>query len=161
MEKRLSHFDKCGNAIMVDISEKEVTRREAVAKGTIKVTAEILEAVASQTVLKGDVLGVARLGGIMGVKKTSDLILLCHPLEISECSVDFEIDKKSLCIHSICRVKTQGKTGVEMEALTGVSAALLTIYDMCKGISKEMEISDIRLSSKSGGKSGDYRRKEK
>jgi cyclic pyranopterin phosphate synthase len=151
-----THFDSEGNAIMVDVSDKEVTNRTAVAKGVIHVNSEIIEAVLNHNVKKGDVLGVARVAGIMAVKKTSELIPLSHPLAISKCSVDFEIQKEKESIMATCMVKTEGKTGVEMEALTGVTVALLTIYDMCKAIDKRMELSKIRLEKKSGGKSGEF-----
>ena len=154
MSDYLTHFDEQGNAIMVDVSEKEVTSRVAVASGKICVNAEVMDAVLHQKVKKGDVLGVARIAGIMAVKQTPHLIPMCHTLLISKCSVDFEIDKEKLEIKAVCTVKVEGKTGVEMEALTGVSVTLLTIYDMCKAIDKRMEITDIRLESKEGGKSG-------
>ena len=154
MSDHFTHFDEQGNAIMVDVSEKEVTSRVAVASGKICVNAEVMDAVLHQKVKKGDVLGVARIAGIMAVKQTPHLIPMCHTLLISKCSVDFEIDKEKLEIKAICTVKVEGKTGVEMEALTGVSVTLLTIYDMCKAIDKRMEITDIRLESKEGGKSG-------
>ena len=154
MSDHFTHFDEQGNAIMVDVSEKEVTSRVAAASGKICVNAEVMDAVLHQKVKKGDVLGVARIAGIMAVKQTPHLIPMCHTLLISKCSVDFEIDKEKLEIKAICTVKVEGKTGVEMEALTGVSVTLLTIYDMCKAIDKRMEITDIRLESKEGGKSG-------
>ncbi|SFA79096.1 cyclic pyranopterin phosphate synthase [Acetitomaculum ruminis DSM 5522] len=156
MEEKLTHFDEQGNAIMVDVSEKKITDRIAVAKGKIKVNDKVMAAVLDNKVEKGDVLGVARVAGIMAVKQTSHLIPMCHPLFISKCSVDFELDKENKEIYAVCVAKTSGKTGVEMEALTGVSVALLTIYDMCKAIDKTMEISDIHLESKKGGKSGDF-----
>lgn len=156
MENKFNHFDSKGNAIMVDVSEKNVTERIAIAKGKIYVNSEVMDAVLNQTVKKGDVLGVARVAGIMGVKRTSDLIPMCHPLMISKCSVDFDINKEKNYIEAICTVKVEGKTGVEMEALTGVNITLLTIYDMCKAIDKTMEISDIHLLKKTGGKSGDF-----
>jgi cyclic pyranopterin phosphate synthase len=156
MEKNFTHFDQEGNAIMVDVSDKDVTSRTAVASGTIKVNAEIMDAIINQKVKKGDVLGVARIAGIMGVKNTSTLIPLCHTLLIQKCSIDFELDEKQNEIKATCVVKTDGKTGVEMEALTGVTVTLLTIYDMCKAIDKGMELSDIHLVRKSGGKSGDF-----
>ena len=155
---KLNHFDESGNAVMVDVSDKEITRREAYASGCIKVSREVMEAVLSGTAAKGDVLGVARVAGIMAAKKTSELIPMCHPLPITKCSVDFEPDPDNLLIRAFCLVRVDGKTGVEMEALTGVSAALLTIYDMVKAIDKRMEISEIRLERKSGGKSGDFAR---
>lgn len=154
MGDNFTHFDDQGNAVMVDVSEKDVTSRVAVASGIIRVNAEVMDAVLNQKVKKGDVLGVARVAGIMAVKKTPHLIPMCHTLLISKCSVDFEIDKENLNIKAICTVKVEGKTGVEMEALTGVSVTLLTIYDMCKAIDKRMEMTDIHLESKEGGKSG-------
>ncbi|MFT8350267.1 cyclic pyranopterin monophosphate synthase MoaC [Clostridium saccharoperbutylacetonicum] len=156
MENKFNHFDSKGNAIMVDVSEKNATERTAIAKGKIYVNSEVMDEVLNQTVKKGDVLGVARVAGIMGVKRTSDLIPMCHPLMISKCSVDFDINKEKNYIEAICTVKVEGKTGVEMEALTGVNITLLTIYDMCKAIDKTMEISDIHLLKKTGGKSGDF-----
>lgn len=149
-----THFDKNGNAIMVDVSEKQVTSRSATAQGYIQVNEEIIQSIQNQTNAKGDVLQVARIAGIMATKKTSELIPLCHGLNITKVSVDFEI--KDTKIIACCTVKCDGKTGVEMEALTGVNIALLTIYDMCKAISKSMIISDIHLVEKSGGKSGDF-----
>ena len=151
-----THFDDQGNAIMVDVSEKDVTSRVAVASGIIRVNADVMDAILNQKVKKVDVLGVARVAGIMAVKQTPHLIPMCHTLLISKCSVDFEIDKEALEIKAICTVKVEGKTGVEMEALTGVSVTLLTIYDMCKAIDKRMEMTDIRLESKEGGKSGSF-----
>lgn len=132
-----NHFDKNGNAVMVDVSGKEPTYRTAVAQGKILVSEEILQAVLEQKVKKGDVLGVARVAGIMAVKQTSSIIPMCHPLMIQKCSVDFQVLLGEQAIQAVCTVKTEGKTGVEMEALHGVSAALLTIYDMCKAIDKK------------------------
>ena len=152
----LTHFDQSGNALMVDVTEKSSTHRVAIAKGTIKVNAETFEAIRAGTAKKGDVLGVARIAGIMAAKKTPELIPLCHPLMITKCTVDFSADAVKSEVEAVCTVKVTGQTGVEMEALTGVSAALLTIYDMCKAIDKGMEITNIHLSSKSGGKSGDF-----
>lgn len=151
-----NHFDKNGNAVMVDVSGKEPTCRTAVAQGKILVSEEILQAVLEQKVKKGDVLGVARVAGIMAVKQTSSIIPMCHPLMIQKCSVDFQVLLGEQAIQVVCTVKTEGKTGVEMEALYGVSAALLTIYDMCKAIDKKMVIRDIHLVEKTGGKSGDF-----
>lgn len=151
-----THFDENGNAVMVDVTEKNITSRTAVAKGSIKVNSEIMKAVVSHTVEKGDVLGVARVAGILGVKQTSSLIPMCHPLNISKCAVDFEVDDKNNVITAICTVKVDGRTGVEMEALTGASVALLTIYDMCKAIDKHMEMTAIHLVKKTGGKSGEF-----
>lgn len=156
MEKSFNHFDENGNAIMVDVSGKSVTCRTAVAVGSIQVGKEIMDAVASGTVKKGDVLGVARVAGIMAVKRTADLIPMCHPLPIQKCSVDYELDEKKGLIRAFCTVRTEGKTGVEMEALTGVQVTLLTIYDMCKAIDKRMVMTDIHLVEKTGGKSGDF-----
>ena len=156
MEQKLTHFDGQGNAVMVDVSAKDDTSRTAVASGKIKVNRAVMEAVLAGSVKKGDVLGVARVAGIMAVKQTSSLIPMCHTLLITKCSVDFEIDEEHLEIKAVCTAKVEGKTGVEMEALTGVSVALLTIYDMCKAIDKRMELGEIHLESKSGGKSGDF-----
>lgn len=155
MEK-LNHFDEHGNAVMVDVSEKNITARTAVASGQIHVSREVFDAIVHGTAAKGDVLGVARVAGIMAAKQTSSLIPMCHPLMISKCQVDFELDEENLTVKAICMVKVSGKTGVEMEALTGVSVTLLTIYDMCKALDKRMEIGEIHLDSKSGGKSGEF-----
>ena len=155
MEK-LTHINENGEAVMVDVSGKAVTVREAQAQGTIRVGAEILSLLQRGEIAKGDVLAAARIAGIMACKKTSDIIPLCHPLPITKASVDFEILPDQQAVRAVCTVKTEGKTGVEMEALTGVSAALLTVYDMCKAVSKEMVISDVHLVRKSGGKSGDF-----
>ena len=155
----LTHFDSEGNAIMVDVSEKPVTTRIAVATGKIYVCQEIFERIQHHEIAKGDVLGVARLAGIMATKRTSELIPLCHPLPLTKCEVNFELKEAESALYYIeatCLVKTDGKTGVEMEALTGVQIALLTIYDMCKAIDKGMLITDVHLVSKSGGKSGDF-----
>lgn len=151
-----NHFDKNGNAIMVDVTGKEITTRTAIAQGSIRVSAEIIEAIKSGTAEKGDVLGVARVAGIMAAKRTPELIPMCHPLLLNKCSVDFSIDEGANIVTAVCTVRTDGKTGVEMEALTGVSLALLTIYDMCKAIDKRMCIEDIHLVFKQGGKSGDF-----
>lgn len=156
MGTELSHFDANGNAIMVDVSEKEVTKRIAIARGSIQVSAEIMNAVKAGTVKKGDVLGVARVAGIMAVKNTSTVIPMCHPLMIQKCSIDFELNEEEKQIIANCEVKVEGKTGVEMEALTGATVALLTIYDMCKAIDKGMVIKEVYLVEKSGGKSGHY-----
>lgn len=155
-ETMLNHFDEKGNAVMVDVSGKLPTSRTAVARGAIRVSPQILEAVTEGRVKKGDVLGVARVAGIMAVKQTSSLIPMCHPLMIQKCAVDFEIDREASEIVAVCTAKTEGQTGVEMEALTGVTVALLTVYDMCKAIDKSMELGEIRLVEKTGGKSGRY-----
>ncbi len=152
----LTHFDEKGNARMVDVSDKEITCREASAEGTIAVSREVFEAVAGKTVKKGDVLTVAQVAGIMGAKRTSDLIPMCHILNLTNAKLTFEMLPDTSEIRAVCTVKTEGKTGVEMEALTGVSTALLTIYDMCKAIDKRMVIRDIHLVEKHGGKSGDF-----
>lgn len=151
-----THFDKSGHAWMVDVSEKNDTVREAVAEGCIRMSRECFQKVAEGTVQKGDVLGAARIAGIMGAKKTSELIPLCHILNLTKLSIDFEMDEGKSLIRACCTAKCTGKTGVEMEALTGVSVALLTIYDMCKAVDKSMEIGEIRLLKKSGGKSGEW-----
>lgn len=155
-----NHFDKNGNAVMVDVSEKKETERIAVAQGIIKVGTEVFNHIVKGDVKKGDVLGVARIAGIMATKKTSELIPMCHPLMLSKSSIDFELNEEKKEIKVLCTAKIIARTGVEMEALTGVSAALLTIYDMCKAVDKNMVISDIHLISKTGGKSGDYHFKE-
>jgi len=152
-----THFDKAGNAIMVDVTDKNITTRTALAQGRICVSKEIIAAIKSGSAAKGDVLGVARVAGIMATKHTSDLIPLCHPLSLTKCSVDFEIDETENAVTAFCTVRTDGKTGVEMEALTGVSVALLTVYDMCKAIDKRMHMEDIHLVTKQGGKSGDFK----
>lgn len=151
-----SHFDKNGNAVMVDVSGKDITSRSAIAEGTIKVSQEVFDAITGKKVKKGDVLTVAQVAGIMGTKKTSELIPMCHLLNLTNSKVTFEMNPMELRIRVICEVKTEGKTGVEMEALTGVSIALLTIYDMCKALDKRMIMEDIHLCEKSGGKSGDF-----
>ena len=158
MEKKLTHFDTKGNAVMVDVGDKDVTTRTAVATGQIRVNEAVMKAVMAGTVKKGDVLGVARVAGIMAVKQTAGLIPMCHTLFISKCSIEFEIYKEEMEIKVICAATAEGKTGVEMEALTGVSVTLLTIYDMCKAIDKRMEMNEIHLETKSGGKSGDFAR---
>ena len=185
-----THFDDNGNAFMVDVSEKEPTHREAVACGSILVSREVYDAILGHKVKKGDVLTVAQVAGIMGAKKTAELIPMCHILNLTNAKITFELDdfnqaeepadeahssaarqlpqkhdidqangtaSDTVAIKAYCRVKVDGKTGVEMEALTGVSVALLTIYDMCKAIDKLMVISDIHLLEKSGGKSGDFK----
>ena len=152
-----THFDEQGNAIMVDVSAKQITARRAVAEGRIIMSAECYSAARGGSLKKGDVLGVARIAGIMAVKQTAALIPLCHTLPIENAAIDFHFDDNAGIIKATCTVKTTGTTGVEMEALTGVSAALLTIYDMCKAVDKGMEITGIRLLEKTGGKSGTYR----
>ncbi|MCI8477027.1 MAG: cyclic pyranopterin monophosphate synthase MoaC [Oscillospiraceae bacterium] len=156
MEAKFNHFDGEGNAIMVDVSAKTPTHRVAVAQGRIKVSKPVLEAVAGHTASKGDVLGVARVAGIMAAKRTSTLIPLCHSLMLSHVSVEFTLLPEESSIQAECTAKLDGKTGVEMEALTGVTTALLTIYDMCKAIDKSMELTGIHLVHKEGGKSGSF-----
>lgn len=151
-----THFNQDGEAIMVDVSQKDITMRIAIAEGSIKVNQEVFRSIKEQTNKKGDVLAVARIAGIMAAKKTSDMIPLCHPLFITKVTIDFELDEDNYVIKAIATTKVNGKTGVEMEALHAVSVTLLTIYDMCKAIDKSMEISDIRLLHKEGGKSGVY-----
>lgn len=160
MEKTLNHFDQKGNAIMVDVSSKEPTLRTAVARGKIRVSPPVLDVIAGGTAAKGDVLGVARVAGIMAAKRTSELIPLCHPLMLSHVSVDFTLLEAECAVQAECTVRLTGKTGVEMEALTGTSVALLTIYDMCKAMDRTMELSDIHLVHKEGGKSGSFDREE-
>lgn len=156
--KTLNHFDEKGNAIMVDVSPKDITHRTAIATGEIHVCKEIFEKILAGTMKKGDVLGVARIGGIMGTKQTSSLIPLCHPIVLDKCAIDFETIKTEDggIIRAECTVTSDGRTGVEMEALTGVSVALLSVYDMCKAVDKGMIIKNIHLVEKSGGKSGDF-----
>lgn len=151
----LTHFDQYGNARMVDVSEKADTEREALASGTIRVSGEIYEAVQAGTVKKGDVLAVAATAGIMGAKKTAELIPMCHILPLTGCRIWFEMEPQQKKIRCFCKVKVTGKTGVEMEALTGVSTALLTIYDMCKAMDQSMEIGEVHLCRKTGGRSGE------
>ncbi len=153
---KLTHFDEDGNARMVDVSDKDETKRVAIASGTIKVGNTILRHILDNKIEKGDVLGVARVAGIMATKTTSTSIPMCHPLMITGVDIDFEIDSELGIIKAKSTVKTTGKTGVEMEALHSCSIALLTIYDMCKAIDKSMEIGNIKLEHKSGGKSGDF-----
>ncbi len=152
----LTHFDEQGNAIMVDVSDKENTNRSATARGTIYINKEIYDAITNNKIQKGDVLNVARIAGIMATKRTSELIPMCHPLMISKCTIDFEIDSNNYSVTAFCTVKLCGKTGVEMEALTGANIALLTIYDMCKALDKSMKIGEIYLVEKQGGKNGHY-----
>lgn len=160
MEKGLTHFDEKGQAVMVDVSDKGITSRIAIATGRIQVNEAVFKAIAEGTVKKGDVLGVARIAGIMAAKKTWELIPMCHPLMITKCSIDFSLDEAHLEVEAQCLVKVNGQTGVEMEALTGVQVALLTIYDMCKAIDKGMVIKEVKLMEKQGGKSGHYKRHE-
>ena len=150
-----THFDGKGNARMVDVSGKDITHRTATARGTIKLGREAMDAVLGKKIKKGDVFTVAQVAGIMGTKKTSELIPMCHPIGLTNAEVRFEVDEEASSVTAICTAVTDDRTGVEMEALTGVSVTLLTIYDMCKAIDKGMVISEIRLVEKTGGKSGD------
>ncbi len=154
---KLSHFDESGQAHMVDVGAKPITERQAVARGRIRMRPETLQLVVGGDVKKGDVLAVARLGGIMAAKRTSELIPLCHPLSLTSITIDFtpEADRAEIII--LATVNANDRTGVEMEALVAVSTAALTIYDMCKSYDRDMIIDDIRLLEKSGGKSGHYR----
>lgn len=152
----LTHFDTKGNAVMVDVSQKDNTERTAVAKGRIAVNDEVFAKIKNGTMAKGDVLGIARTAGIMAAKRTWEWIPLCHLIALTKCSVDFSLLEESREIEAICTVKMVGKTGVEMEALTGVQVALLTIYDMCKALDRSMVMSQIRLVEKTGGKSGAF-----
>ncbi len=153
---RLTHLDATGNAHMVDVSEKHVTSRSATAKAQVLMLPDTLALILSGQAKKGDVLATARIAGIMAAKKTHELIPLCHPLLISKVSVDFVADEKSSSIEVSVTVRVEGKTGVEMEALTACSVAALTLYDMCKAVDRGMKITDLRLTEKSGGKSGTF-----
>ena len=153
----LTHFNAAGEAHMVDVGGKAATDRVAVASGKIYVNEAVFEAISSGTAKKGDVLAVARIGGIQAAKRTFELIPLCHLVGLTHCSIDFTLDEAERSVTAVCTTKTTGQTGVEMEALTGVSAALLTIYDMCKALDRAMHMEDIHLLVKDGGKSGLYR----
>lgn len=157
---KLSHLDEQGRARMVDVSEKEVTSRIAVARGTIHMAAETLALIRQGKVEKGDVFSVARVAGIMAAKKTSELIPMCHPLNISSVEIELLPENEPPRVDIKASVRVSGKTGVEMEAMTAVAAAGLTIYDMCKAVDREMTIDEIRLVKKSGGKSGTFERKD-
>ena len=152
-ENKLTHFNESGRSRMVDVSEKTDTDRVAVAKGSIIMKPETIALIKEGKMKKGDVLAVAQVGGIMGAKKTSDIIPMCHNIFLTGCNIEFEIKDNEIIIEATS--KTYGKTGVEMEALSAVSICALTIYDMCKAVDKEMRITDIRLVKKTGGKSGD------
>lgn len=157
-DNKFTHFDNDGKAIMVDISDKHVTERLASAISSISMNEQTLNMIKSGNAKKGDVLGIARIAGIMAAKKTSELIPLCHPISLSSVTIDFEIDDNTNSINIICNCKLNGKTGLEMEALTAVSIAALTIYDMCKAVDREMTITKTQLTYKSGGKSGTFKR---
>ena len=149
-----THFDENKNAVMVDVSDKDITDRVAIATGKITLCDEVMEAIKGRKIKKGDVLTVAQVAGIMGQKRTSELIPMCHNINLTGSKITFEIEGNDIVVFS--KAKTAGKTGVEMEALMGVNIALLTVYDMCKAIDKRMLISDIHLLEKTGGKSGDF-----
>ena len=157
-----SHFDKQGNAVMVDVTAKDDTQRTARATGTIVVSQEVYEKRKEGSMAKGDVLNVARTAGIMAAKNTFQLIPMCHLLMLTGCGIEFTMqeEEQRYSISGICTVRTTGKTGVEMEALTGIMTALLTIYDMCKAVDKSMKIENVHLIEKTGGKSGEYHWKE-
>ena len=156
MTDRLTHVDESGAARMVDVSEKAVTAREATASGRVLVSSRVVELLRGEGVPKGDALGVARVAGIMAAKKTPDLVPLCHPLAISGVTVDLDVVDDAVEIHAT--VRTSDRTGVEMEALTAVSVAALTVVDMVKAVDKAAVIADVRVEAKSGGKSGEWRR---
>lgn len=155
---QLTHFNEEGAVHMVDIGDKSVTHRIAIASGSINMQAETLSLIKEGGHKKGDVLSIARTAGIMGVKKTSELIPLCHPISLTHINIDLNIDEKKSSVYCECRAETDGKTGVEMEALTAVQVTLLTIYDMCKSVDRGMVLSNIQLMEKSGGKSGVWKR---
>lgn len=157
-EGKLTHFDGKGNAWMVNVGEKDETHRTAIAHGKIYVNSEVFRIIAEGGGKKGDVLTVAQIAGIMGAKKTSELIPLCHNILLTKCSIHFDLQEEERAVEVFCTVETRGQTGVEMEALTGVNIALLTIYDMCKALDRGMTMSDICLLKKEGGKSGVYER---
>ena len=156
MKNELNHFDAAGNAVMVDVGGKNLTERIAIASGKIFISDEIFSVIESGTAKKGDVLGVARIAGIMAAKRTAEIIPLCHPLPLSHCSLNFEMLSEESAVKVIATVKTTWATGVEMEALHAVSVALLTIYDMCKAVDKRMTLGEIHLEKKSGGKSSEF-----
>ena len=158
--KKLTHIDAEGKARMVDVSDKTVTVREAVARGFVSMKPETVRLILDKNIPKGDVIATARIAGMMAAKKTGELIPMCHPLNLTSVAVEMNVEEEKNRVRVEARVKTVGQTGVEMEALTAVSVAALTIYDMCKAVDKEMTISDIVLVEKRGGKSGEFRRKE-
>jgi cyclic pyranopterin monophosphate synthase len=151
-----THFDQAGNAAMVDVSDKPVTARTATARARVVMQAATLAMIRDGSAKKGDVLGVARLAGIMGAKRTADLIPLCHPLPVTSVKVDLEADTGASAVEITATVRTTGQTGVEMEALTAASVAALTVYDMCKAVDRSMRIEGLRVTHKAGGKSGDF-----
>ncbi|NQW57776.1 MAG: cyclic pyranopterin monophosphate synthase MoaC [Polynucleobacter sp.] len=153
----LTHFNQAGEAHMVDVGQKDLTARVAIASGKIQMLAPTLQLIISGQHKKGDVLGIARIAGIQGAKKTSDLIPLCHPVALTHLSVDFDISTEIQAVICTAKAQTIGQTGVEMEAITAVQIALLTIYDMCKAVDRGMRMTDICLLEKSGGKSGTWK----
>lgn len=155
---KLTHFNKQGSAHMVDIGDKAITRRLAIASGSINMQKETISLIKEKKHKKGDVLAIAQAAGIMASKKTSELIPLCHPLSLTHINIELSIDENKRLIHCLCCAEAEGKTGVEMEALTSVQITLLTIYDMCKAVDRGMTISDIKLLKKTGGKSGEWTR---
>ena len=157
MTEHLTHFDAAGQAHMVDVGAKAETHRIAVATGSIRMKPETLALILSGTAKKGDVLGIARIAAIMASKRTADLVPLCHPLALTRVAVDFTTDEADSAVHCRAQVETYGKTGVEMEALTAVQVGLLTVYDMCKAVDRGMTMTDIRVTEKAGGKSGDWK----
>lgn len=157
-DDQLNHFNQRGEAHMVDVGDKEVTQRIAVAEGFIRMQAETVRRILQGDHKKGDVLAVARVAGIMASKRTADLIPLCHPLQLSHVDIQLNVDEKEQFVHCVVEVRTSGKTGVEMEALTAVQVTLLTIYDMCKAMDRGMMMTDIGLVKKVGGKSGEWAR---
>jgi len=157
MTDHLTHFDAAGQAHMVDVGAKAETHRIAVATGSIRMKPETLALILSGTAKKGDVLGIARIAAIMASKRTADLVPLCHPLALTRVAVDFTTDEANSAVYCRAQVETYGKTGVEMEALTAVQVGLLTVYDMCKAVDRGMVMTDIRVTEKAGGKSGDWK----
>ncbi len=155
-DDQLNHFNQRGEAHMVDVGEKKVTQRRALAEGFIYMQAETLQRIIQGELKKGDVLGVARIAGVMAAKKTADLIPLCHPLQLTHVDIQLQTDENEQKVHCVVEVKTAGQTGVEMEALTAVQITLLTIYDMCKAMDRGMLMTDVGLVKKSGGKTGDW-----
>ncbi|RQV57062.1 cyclic pyranopterin monophosphate synthase MoaC [Burkholderia cenocepacia] len=153
----LTHFDAAGHAHMVDVGDKQETRRIAIARGTIRMLPATFALIRDGKAKKGDVLGVARIAAIQGAKRTADLIPLCHPLALTRVAVDFELDDALPGVHCVVQVETFGRTGVEMEALTAVQVGLLTVYDMCKAVDRGMVITDVSVREKRGGKSGDWK----
>ncbi len=156
MSDDFTHLDADGNAIMVDVGAKAETERKAAARGRVLMAPETVQRILDRGFEKGDVLSVAQLAGVMGAKRTPDLIPLCHPLNLTSVKVDLSVDEQANAVDIVATCKLSGRTGVEMEALTAVATAALTVYDMCKAVDKGMRITDVRLTHKSGGKSGTY-----